>query len=73
MPRGAARTTPSSNHVHSYRRDTAHILHELAEKVVRRNAGFPVPADLDRKRVAGPVLRHVAQPQQPSPAEATSR
>lgn len=45
-----------------FKRDTAQILYELAERVVRKNAGFPVPAHLDRKRMAGLVLRHVAQP-----------
>ncbi|WP_206682142.1 hypothetical protein, partial [Dietzia sp. CQ4] len=45
-----------------FKRDAARILHELAERVVRKNAGFPVPAHLDRKRMAGLVLRHVSQP-----------
>lgn len=45
-----------------FKRDTARILHELAERVVLRNAGFPVPVHLDRKRIAGLVLRHVSPP-----------
>lgn len=45
-----------------FKRDTARILHEIAGRVVLRNAGFPVPAHLDRKRMAGLVLRHVSPP-----------
>lgn len=45
-----------------FKRDTAQILYALAERIVRKNAGFPVPAHLDRKRMAGLILRHVSQP-----------
>lgn len=42
-----------------YRKDTARILKDLAGKVTRKNAGFPVPRHLDRLRFAALISRHI--------------
>jgi len=50
------------NALRGFRKDTAVVLHEIAEKVVRKNPGFVVPENLDRKRLAGLALRHLSRP-----------
>ncbi|MFJ6419032.1 hypothetical protein [Paeniglutamicibacter sp. NPDC091659] len=43
-----------------FRKDTARILKDLAGKVTRKNAGFPVPGYLNRIRFAALISRHIA-------------
>lgn len=40
-------------------KDTAQILRDLGGRVVRKHSTFPVPASLDRLRMAALIARHV--------------
>src|SRR5699024_3232550 len=44
-----------------FRKDTARILHDLAERITRKNTGFAVPGHLDRLRTAGLIARHISR------------
>lgn len=45
----------------SFRKDCAETLHELAVAITRRSTTFPIPAGLDRKRLAALIGRYVAR------------
>lgn len=55
------RWTLGDPELRSFRRDSARILHELASTVTRRSAAYKVPAQLDRRRIAALIQRHVAR------------
>ncbi|MCA5892880.1 hypothetical protein LEP48_05860 [Isoptericola sp. NEAU-Y5] len=52
-----------------FRKDAAQILHELAKGIVRKN--FRAPGNLDRRRMAALITRHVSRPWRVSPRDPT--
>lgn len=45
----------------SFRKDSVRILRELATSVTRSGAAYPVPAHLDRTRLAALITRYVTR------------
>lgn len=44
-----------------FRKDSARILHELADTITRHRAGYTVPAHVDRKHLAALIKRYVTR------------
>lgn len=42
-----------------FRKDSVHILNELASRIIKRNCGFPVPSYLNKFRFAALIERHI--------------